>query len=164
MKELLAYREQLLARWAAVVDDLRRLLLACPAERLHRPLEAGGWTPHQIAAHLRDVEAQALWPRIERILQAEEPTLPNFDEQRWMQQRYDPDEPLAAILDEYGALRVREVTRLREAPPAAWNRGGRHPWFGRRTLLWWVERSLAHAEEHLAQLRAGLLAEVSDGS
>ncbi len=156
MNELLDYRRQLLDRWQAVVDDIRQVLAQFPDDRLHHPLTGETWTPHQIAAHLRDVEAQAMWPRLERILHQDAPTLENFDEQAWMRQRYRPEEPLEDILAEYAALRARQIALLRDISLADWSRTGRHPWWGSRTLQWWVERSLAHAEEHLAQLQRGL--------
>lgn len=153
MDELLEYRRQLLAHWQQVVDDLRQTLQAIPPARRHQPLEDGGWTPHQIMAHLRDVEAHALLPRLERILAEETPYLPNFNEQDWMQRHYQPQEPLEAILNAYADLRARQLALLRNAPGEAWSRTGRHPWWGKRTLQWWVERSLAHAREHLEQLQ-----------
>jgi hypothetical protein len=44
----------------------------------------------------------------------------------------------------------RTVASLRAAPPEAWSRPSRHETYGAGfTAQTWVERSLAHIEEHL---------------
>ena len=42
--------------------------------------------------------------------------------------------------------------RLQAAPDAVWSRIGEHSFWGARTLMWWVERSMAHVDEHIQQL------------
>ena len=154
MEELYAYRQHLLKRFETVVDDLRAAAAAIPAEAWHTPLDASGQTPHRLLAHLRDVEKGAWSVRIRRILDEEQPSLILFDDDGWMASHYDPDEPPQAILDDYARLRQQELGWLRDLPPAAWNRTGRHPWWGLRALQWWVEQTLVYANQRLARLAA----------
>ncbi len=154
MEELQAYRQRLLARYAAQPEDLRRYLQVLAPEALHRPLEPGGWTPHQVAVHLRDAEVHALAPRIHRLCTEKEPFLENWDEAAWMRERYDPQEPLEAVLASFARARAEAYGLVRDLSGEAWSRRGRHPLRGWRTLQWWVEYAVAHTEEHLRQLGA----------
>ena len=78
--------------------------------------------------------------------------MPLFDDDGWMATRYDPAEPVQSILADYARLRQQELSWLHDLPPAAWNRTARHPWWGVRTLQWWVEQCLLTARQQLEQL------------
>ncbi|HEX7974293.1 MAG TPA: DinB family protein [Anaerolineales bacterium] len=153
MDPLDEYRQILLARYAAVGDELDQSLAQIPAKAQHTPLDWTGWSVHQIIAHLRDSEAQAYWPRLERTLNENMPVLDRFDGTTWMQEHYRPDEPTSAILADYRALREKELARLSSLQPGAWCRQARHPGWGVRTLQWLVEHSLAYTEMHLKQIK-----------
>jgi len=113
------------------------------------PVEAGGWNTHQLAAHVRDVDAQVYGMRIRRSAAEDNPLLPNFDQEPWMAEHYHADEPLESILDELSASISGLVGLLRSLPDAAWSRPSRHEINGDFVLQTWVERSLAHLKEHL---------------
>jgi len=153
MDELYEYRQDLMKRLVSVVDDLCAAAAVISSDGWHIPLEAGGWTPHQVLAHLRDIEAQSMAPNLRRILDESDPLLPAFDEDNLLEAHYSPDESPGEILEEYARLRSQELTWLPDAASvAAWNRTARQPCLGMCTFQWWVERSLACAEEHLRQL------------
>jgi len=101
---------------------------------------------------MRLVEAQAFYIRLQRILDEVEPFLPLFDDKKWMEEHYDPGEPPEDILAQYIALRNEELAWLKNLSIQDWNRTGRHPWWGRRALQWWVEQVLRFSEEHLQRL------------
>ncbi|MGA9533497.1 MAG: DinB family protein [Anaerolineales bacterium] len=124
------------------------------SDDLHQPLEPNGWSPHQVIAHVLASESEALLPRIQRILDDHEPELPDWDGTGWMANAYSPDRPMADILAEYAAARRSVGARLSDIPMENWNRVGTHPTRGRRTALWWLEYTVAHAKDHLAQLAA----------
>lgn len=154
MKEnLILYRKHLLERFVSVVNDLAQAAAAVPPERWHSPIPEGG-TPHRVLAHLRAIEAQALSLRLQRILDEMEPYLPLFNDSQWMAAHYDPDEPPEEILAAYRGLRREEVQMVKDLPPQGWNRTSRHPWWGVKTLQWWVEQILHYSEQHLQQIRA----------
>jgi uncharacterized damage-inducible protein DinB len=152
MEELLAYRRNLLTNLEGIVTELRQAAASIPAEEWHAPRASGQPAPHQVLAHLRALESQAIAVRLRRILDESEPYLPLFDDEGWMDAHYDPNEPVQSILDDYAHLRQQELAWLMELPSAGWNRTARHPWWGVRALQWWVEQALLVARQHLEQL------------
>lgn len=152
-KEVLEYRARLLDQF---LTQSRAFVDACRAvKNPYAPLDEGSWTAHQVAAHVWDVDKRAYGLRIRRTLAEDLPTFPNYDGDAWMSDTYDPVTPLEAMLSEF-LSRVEEIVPvLRALPPEAWNRMGRHETQGDLTLQTWVERALAHVEEHLASMRAG---------
>jgi hypothetical protein len=155
MEELFIYRQRLLERMETVVDDLRAAALDGLFPESSSDRKEGQPSPHWWLAHLRNIEAQALAPRMKRILTEEEPLLSLFDDEDWMDKHYRLDEPIEAIVDDYERIRKGELAWLNEMKVQAWSRTCRHPWFGVRTLQWWVERTLAYAEEHLQEITPG---------
>lgn len=123
---------------------------ACRAVRdPFQPVEAGGWNTHQVAVHVRDVDAQVYGMRILRSVAEESPLFPNFDQEAWIAEHYDPDEPLESILDGLSASVKNLAGLLRSLPDPAWSRPSRHEINGDFVLQTWVERSLSHLKEHL---------------
>jgi len=153
MENLYAYRQRMLARFQAIVVDLEQAVDALAQKDWHSPLEPDGWSLHQVLVHLRDADAHAYLPRLLRILAVDTPFVEKFDDEGWMIEHYNPDEPVSSILAEYRELRSSEIACLESITPADWSRKGRHPTLGLRTIQWWVERSLAHSEEHLMQIQ-----------
>lgn len=152
MEELWAYRGRLLERHAAQVAALQSVLDGIPARRLRLSLPGGGWSAHQLAVHVRDVEIQAYVARVHRILAEEDPRLADFDAEAFMAEHYSSAEPAAQIVQDVVLARqgVRRVLAFDDA--RAWSRTGRHPALGACTLQAWVERAVAHLDEHLEQL------------
>lgn len=148
MKELYEYRRNLLER---MLERARAFAVAVEAVADPKsPLEADGWNAHQIAVHVRDVEANAYGLRVHRMLAEENPEFQNFDGDEWMTTHYNPDESLAEILEDF-LTDVKALTEtLSEKPAEIWSRESRHAVYGSGfTLQTWVERGLAHIEEHL---------------
>jgi hypothetical protein len=152
MEELYTYRANLLANLSSLVEDLRNAAAAMPTEGWHTRVAPGEPTPHQTLSQLRSLEAQVFALRLRRILDEEQPTLSLFDDEGWMKAHYNPAEPIQDILDEFAQLRQEELSWLQELPPATWNRTARHPWWGVRTLQWWVELCLLTNRRYLQQL------------
>lgn len=152
MEQLLEYRQKLLDRYASAAREFREAVEAAP--RPNVPREAGGWSIHQIAAHTRDVEKLVYGTRIRRTLEEHDPLFENFDGDAYMTEHYRADEPLASILDELAASVQDNAARLRDLPSAAWTRLSRHETYGGGfTAQTWVERALAHIEEHLQTVK-----------
>jgi hypothetical protein len=73
-----------------------------------------------------------------------------------MTEHYDANEPLNAILDGFVASVQSLVMFLDKLPVDAWSRESRHTTLGSGfTLQTWVERDLAHIEEHLGTVKKG---------
>jgi hypothetical protein len=148
MEQLLEYRQGLLARYEAAAREFRTAVET--AANPNVPREANDWSVHQIAAHTRDVEKMVYGMRVRRTLEEDNPLFENFDGDAWMEEHYRADEALASILDELADSVRTNAARLRELPPEAWARKSQHATYGEGlTAQTWVERSLAHIEEHL---------------
>lgn len=153
MQELEEYRQGLLGKFAAAAGEFRRLCESVPDPL--QPLEPGGWNAHQVAVHTRDTDREVYGMRLRRTVEEHDPLFPNFDGEAWMLSHYDPSEPLASILDDLSSSVAGQLELLRLLPSAAWARTSRHETLGSGlTLQTWVERGLAHIEEHLASLGA----------
>jgi hypothetical protein len=152
MEELFEYRHQLLEHFSTVAGDFRRRLSALSPKELHAPWNPSGNSRHWLIAHLRATEENLFLVSIHRILSESRPALDEFDRLAWMQSNYDPQEPIAKLLNDYAKIRDQELNSLQKMPPDGWNRIGRHLTWGDRTLQWWVETSQAHSVSHLHQL------------
>ncbi len=152
MKQLDEYRRNLLNRLQAAADEFRAACLA--ANDPGAPVEPGGWSVHQLAAHTRDVDKLVYGARIRRTLSEDNPEFSNFDGDAYMAANYDRAEPLNQLLDGFVSSVQSLVQLLREMPAAGWSRLSSHETQGRGLRLQsWVERELAHIEEHLETVK-----------
>jgi hypothetical protein len=150
-KELLSYRSQLIQRIQVAAQEFSD---ACRAvKNPFMPVDEGGWNTHQLAAHTRDVQIHVYGMRARRTVEEDQPVFPNFDNDAWNAEHYHPDEPIAKMMDEFLADVRQMAPWLEGLPPAAWSRPSHHEINGDFTMQVWVERMLAHIEEHLATLK-----------
>lgn len=156
--QILEYRTRLLERLAGQPAAFAALAAGLSEAdwRTRRGLD--GTSLHQLLTHLRDAEAQAYWPRIQRILQEDHPWLDPFPHHRWSLAEYQPAVTAAEILAALARTRVEVLTGLQPLPPEAWSRAGFHPPSGPRTLQWWVERLYTHAAKHFDEMQAAVAA------
>jgi hypothetical protein len=118
-----------------------------------RNISAGaGWTPHEVAAHLADIEVVLGW-RIREVLAEDEPMLQPFDQEVWAKALNYGRRELATSLATYAANRQSNLELLREAGEAGLERGYRHPEFGNRPLRALIEHIADHDVTHLRQIR-----------
>ena len=152
MKELLAYRAKLIARMVETAHEFRHECLAVPDVTM--PLEAGGWTVHQIAAHTRDVHELVYGLRTRRTAAEDNPQFQNFNGDEYMKEHYSKSEPLNEILDKLVEQVESLAEELRALPSQAWTRVSSHAMLGRGlSLQTWVEKELAHIQEHLETIK-----------
>jgi hypothetical protein len=152
VEELYEYRRRLLEHFSAVAGDFEDRLAALPPITLRAPWDHSGKSRHWLVAHLRATEEQLFLRSIRRILAESRPALEEFDRLAWMQANYDSQEPIGKLLSTFADIRDQELDCVQNLPPEGWNRIGRHLVWGDRTLLWWVEKSLAHSVLHLRML------------
>ncbi len=151
---LVEYREALLNRLEAQPAAFAALVTQLPEPEWRVRPGIDGLTLHQLAVHVRDAEAQAFYPRVERILAEDEPHLEPFPHHyATLEQGYRIDEPLRDIVAGFAATHAALLARLRALSLSDWSRIGFHPPSGPRTVLWWAERIHGHAATHLQDLR-----------
>jgi hypothetical protein len=152
MKELLEYRMNLMERLGNAANAFRAACLA--VQDPYAPLEEGGWNTHQIAVHTRDVDKLVYGLRARQTAMEDNPEFPNFDGNTYMAENYDAAESLSGLLNGFVASIEALVELLRALPVEAWSRQSRHATLGKGfTLQTWVERNLAHIEEHLETVK-----------
>lgn len=151
MKELIEYRVKMVERLEQAAQEFYDACKACdPSVKIE-----GNWTVHQIASHTRDVDKLIYGARVLQTLEEDNPLFKNFDADGWMETHYNKDEPLADILDDILKHIKKLCEVLRSLPQEAWSRVSMHETLGSElTLQLWVERSLAHIEEHLKTVRS----------
>ncbi len=151
MKELSEYRTKLLKRLVEAAKEFRTACLAVKDPLA--PLE-DGWSVHQIAVHTRDVDKLVYGLRSRRTATEDNPEFPNFDGDDHLAKNYDSHEPLAGVLDDLVESTETLAELLQALPAAAWSRLSRHTTLGGGlTLQTWVEKNLAHIEEHLKTVK-----------
>jgi len=117
-----------------------------------RQMDDEGWTPHEIAAHMADVEVMLAW-RIRSVLAEDSPTLQPMDEELWGTTLYYRERELATSLSTFAANRQANLELLRFAGETGLDRPFNHPQFGDRPLRIMVEHIADHDIEHLKQIR-----------
>lgn len=145
-------RAQLIDRLESSGQDYLWYLERLSEDELKTPPGPNDWTVHQIAAHVRDVEALAFLPRIQRILKEEHPYVENFDQEEWDRTHYEPSEALRKINSEFRSTRRKELRLLRSAPKEAWENWAVHSTYGKISLDWLLEHYYNHTLDHLAQI------------
>lgn len=150
MEELLEYRQRMINKIARAPESIEAAIIRIKDHT--QPLEAGGWNLHQVVAHMRDVNLQVYLPRLHRIIDEENPMFENFDGDAWMEEHYQPRESIHKLSSDFKEQCNLTTIWLKNLPVEAWNRPCQHSSFGKHSLQWWVERTLAHIDEHLTQL------------
>jgi hypothetical protein len=156
MQELAAYQNGLLSALEGVSPELSRLVEAIPSHIWQFSKKPGAHTPHYTLARMCGLDVYTFGSPLRSIVDKDIPLLPLFDEIAWMSGHYAPGKPAQVFLEEYIQLRKQEVHWLRSLSPECWSRTARHPWWGVRTLQWWVELQLEYSLQHLAEITSFL--------
>jgi hypothetical protein len=117
-----------------------------------RRIEGEGWTPHQVVAHMADVEVVLGW-RIRQVLAENEPDLQPFNEDLWGIRLFYGERDLATSLATFAANRQSNLELLRLAGEDGLERRYSHPEFGNRPIRVFVEHIADHDVLHLRQIR-----------
>jgi len=152
MKELNEYRTHLIGKMIASANEFRAVCLA--VKDPFAPLEEGGWNVHQVAVHTRDVDQLVYGLRAKRTLTEDNPAFESFDGDAYVRDHYSNNESLQTMLDGFVQSVESLAALLKDQPAEAWSRISSHEKLGNGlTLQVWVERGLAHVEEHLETVK-----------
>lgn len=148
-------REQVIEGLAAIPGKLSALASAISFSLWNYDAAPGQWSPFETLCHLRDA-ALVYGIRFRWIAFDDNPFLPNYDENAWVQDRVDTSADAAEMILEFSANRRGLERMLGRLPDAAWGRTGRHEVLGSVTLEPYVRHQLAHELAHLDQIEAAL--------
>jgi hypothetical protein len=152
MNELEEYRMSLMQRLEEAARAFRTEALA--VKDPFAPLEDTTWNVHQIAVHTRDVNELVYGLRARRTAVEDNPEFPNFDGEDYLSANYDSNESLSELLNGFVENVEALIELLRALPAEGWSRVSRHSKLGTGlTLQSWVEKDLAHIEEHLKTVK-----------
>lgn len=152
MKELLEYRQKMIERLKQATEEF--CLICGQVQDAYAPLAEGEWNVHQIASHVTHVHLEVYSWRARRTVDEDNPIFQNYDGEAWMAESYDEKEPLGPMLDSFHAQVNSFTDWLQALSSEAWSRESQHETLGPGfTTQLWVERALAHIEEHLDSVR-----------
>ena len=117
----------------------------------HASPASGEWSATEILCHLRDVDAEVNIPRIQRILNEDNPLLSGIDTDDWAQTRSYVSQSGPKAMVGFMKARMEMLGLLVNLPPKAWQLPSRHTIFGRTTLQELVLFMATHDRSHLQQ-------------
>jgi uncharacterized damage-inducible protein DinB len=141
----------LVERLNSMAQTLRHELEDIPDDVLSQSA-AGAWSIKDVVGHLCD-HSHVIHKRLSMMINLEEPQLIPYDQESVARERNAESTSKEALLDEFAAQRADTVDMLVDLVHWNWSRTGRHQIYGRISIRQQVDRSIAHEEQHLAQIR-----------
>jgi len=133
---------------------LREAARRMPEERWRAAPPSGGFCLVEQAWHLADLEREGFGVRVRRLLEEEEPFLPDFDGDRVARERDYASRPLEGGIEAFAAARAANLAVLRSVDRTGWTRTGEQEGVGRITLLDVPRMMLRHDRSHAAEIEA----------
>ena len=145
--------QDLVERLNTMPATLRLEIDGVPEEVLTRRPAKNGWSIKEICGHLRD-HAPYRHRQLFVIINLEEPRLAAWDQDALVRDRDHQSAAIDDLLAEFSAQRAETVEMLADLVHWNWARQGRHEEYGRLSIRQLVDRTIAHDETHLEQIRA----------
>ena len=139
----------ILKQTPGAVSDLLRGLSDLSARVKNSPEE---FSALENVCHLRDIEIEGYAVRISRILDEENPSLPDVDGSRLAIERDYNSQNLAKALQDFESARKRNTERLSRLNPEQFDRKGTMEGVGPVTIRKLLEMMREHDEDHLHEL------------
>jgi FMN phosphatase YigB (HAD superfamily) len=118
--------------------------------------QLGEWSPVEILGHFHDVDREVNLPRLNKLLEENNPFLPGIDTDRWAKERdYRQKNSLQALF-EFRKARLDLLQILENLQDADWQRPARHAIFGRTSLAELVSFMAGHDRLHIRQMYQAL--------
>ncbi|HXO33416.1 MAG TPA: DinB family protein [Candidatus Acidoferrales bacterium] len=141
-------------------ESLRRLLNTVPSELAGLSDATAAlkpapekWSPKEELGHLLDSAANN-HQRIVRMLIEDQPAMPGYEQQRWVQVHRYQQRDWRELIDQWAALNRQLLIAVPAMTDSAWNRtctiAGSEP----VTLRFVLEDYLAHMSHHLAHIKS----------
>ncbi len=154
MGDTSTYRMELVTRLRLATDDLTWAASAMrPEELVYKPTDQE-WSAHEHLSHLRDMEREVYLPLLRWATVPEMLDPLDYSRRDWHEHRYDPGEPVEAILDDIARMRDEELTIFRELDDETWTRFRTDTRWGPLTCQWIAELMYRHVLDHLQGIMA----------
>lgn len=111
------------------------------------------WSLTEIICHLRDVDAEVNLPRLNLVLNNDNPFISGAITDPWAVERNYQAQDGAEALHVWAGYRQQLIAELRAQPPSGWQRTARHALFGPSTLAEIMGWALDHDGLHVEQVR-----------
>jgi FMN phosphatase YigB (HAD superfamily) len=132
---------------AALMDDLTGV----PGEQWTRRPASGEWSLTEIVCHLRDVEQEVNLPRLQAVIEQDNPFIAGADTDPWAVTRNYAAQDGPRALRDFAHARKASARLLRMQPASVWTRTARHAIFGPTQLVeivgWFLDHDLIHLEQ-----------------
>jgi hypothetical protein len=132
---------ELLTTLAAAPGEVERLCAGVSEEQAGQ----GGWPMREIVAHLLGAE-RLLVGRAWRMLEEDDPELVSSNPP------FEGSADLVGLVEAFRMAREGTLRRFEALPAERWQRTGRHPEWGRLTVLQQLSWLARHEQSHLAEL------------
>ncbi|MCA9948403.1 MAG: DinB family protein [Anaerolineales bacterium] len=147
-----APRAELLMALATFAQTLQDTLTQLDLDWRQRPLP-DEWSLTEVLCHLRDVEREVHHIRFRAILTQDVPFMPGAVTDEWVQLRNYAAQDGPEALNSFLIARQKNILLLTELEEEAWQRYGRHAFFGPTTLHELVDFMTKHDAAHLEQIQ-----------
>ncbi|NOY98784.1 MAG: HAD hydrolase-like protein [Chloroflexi bacterium] len=144
--------DAIVATFMSTPAALSGLLSPVPVSHWTRCPEPDTWCVTEILCHLRDVEREVNLPRIQTLLDEDNPFIAGQDTDVWAAERGYAQQDGEAALRDFVATRMRTLEILKKLDDAAWRRPARHAIFGPITLQEQVGFMAEHDRVHVRQV------------
>jgi hypothetical protein len=121
--------------------------------RAHHHPESTEWGTVEILCHLRDVDAEVNLPRLQRVIQENNPFLAGKDTDPWAVERAYTQQDGQKALQAFTTTRYELLALLDNLPLEGWKRPARHAIFGPTTLHELVNFIAGHDRLHIRQFQ-----------
>ena len=112
----------------------------------------GEWSIVEVLCHMRDVEREVFLPRLQKVLQENNPFLSGQDTDRWAELREYIRQDAQLALKDFTRARLEQLALLENLSSGDWKRSARHAIFGPSRLDELVNISAGHDRLHLQQV------------
>jgi len=110
------------------------------------------WSPTEIVCHLRDVDQEVNWPRLQKVITEENPFLPGVATDPWAQERQYHRQDGVKALSDFIEIRGKITDLLHTLQPVDWHRLARHAIFGPTQLKELTSFIATHDRVHVNQI------------
>ncbi len=145
-------KNAIVATVKAIPAVLAEILSDLPAGAWTESSHPDEWSLVEVISHLRDVELEVNYPRIQTFLRESDPFITADDTDMWVAERGYAEQNGKVALQEFIAARVKTLGALRSLKDEDWQRTGRHAIFGPITLQEQMAFMAEHDRVHLRQV------------